>query len=128
MSKRTLTPYKVASSQSLSASFNSAPTIVTYQDNCAYQINITTTNSQGTFYVQGSVDYQVDATTNTVTNAGNWIDLTLAGGNPTAAAANDNILITLNQLPFNAIRIRYLSSVAGTGTCDIWIQLKNVGA
>lgn len=113
--------------QSLSASFNSAPTVVRYLDNCSYQINISTTDSVGTFAVQVSNDFYVQETTGDVANAGNWITLTLAGGAPTVAAANDFITINLNQLPFYAVRLAYTATTAGTGTCSIYITDKRLG-
>ena len=124
--KNVLTPVRIASSQSLAASFNSSPTMVAFTDNIAYQINVQTTNSTGSFSVQGSVDYQVDAPTGKVTNTGNWVDLTLSGS-PAAAASNDQILININQFPFNAIRIAYTAVTPGTGTCDIYIMTKELG-
>lgn len=124
--KDVLTPYRIATAQSLATSFTTSPTTVTYTDNCGYQINVTTSNSTGTFFVQGSLDYAVDPTTNVVKNAGSWTDLVLSG-TPTVAAANDTILLDLNQLPYNAIRLRYASTVAGTGTADIYIMTKQVG-
>lgn len=114
--------------QSLSASFNSAPTVVRYLDNCSYQINVTTTNSSGTFTVQASDDYYVnEGNDSVVVNPGNWVTLTLAGGTPFVAGANDSIIINLNQLPFYAIRLAYTSTAAGTGTCNIYIVNKQIG-
>lgn len=126
MARKDTLIYKVAAAQSLSSSFNSSPTLIKYLDNCSYQINITTTDSIGSFAVQGSNDYAISEPSNQVSNPGNWVPLTLSG-NPTASAANDSIIIDLNQLPFNAIRIAYTSSSAGTGTCDIFINAKQVG-
>lgn len=113
--------------QSLSASFTSPITIIRNLDNCSYQMNITTTNSIGTFQVQASNDYDTYSPTNEVTNTGNWIPLTLGGGVPFVNAANDNIIIDLNQLPYNAIRISYTSTTAGTGHLDLWLVCKQVG-
>ncbi len=118
---------RLLSAQSLSADFTITPTMIKYLDNIAYQINVTTSNSIGTFVVQGSLDYNTDSTG---TNAGNWIDLPLGGPNtgvPTVNAANDLIMIDMNQLPFNAIRLKYVKGTAGTGTCDIWLVGKQVG-
>src|SRR5579859_4092858 len=106
---------------SLFTSFTTPPTIVKFLDNCSYQINVMTTDSMGTFEVQVSNDYYVSEPSNVVMNPGNWIALTLAGGTPTVAAANDYIVINLNQLPFYAVRLAYLSSVAGTGTATVYI-------
>lgn len=123
--KNVLTPISIASSQSLAASFNSTPTMVPYLDNCAYQINVTTSNSTGTFSVQGSLDY-IQATGLVQGVAGHWIDLSLGGGTPTVAAANDSILINLNQVPFNALRLAYTSTIAGTGHADIIFMSKMI--
>ena len=113
---------------SLSASFTTTPTVVRYLDNCSYQINITTSDSTGTFDVEVSNDYYVnEGNDNVVMNPGNWTALTLAGGTPTVSASNDTIVINLNQLPFYAVRLHYLSSVAGTGTCSIYIADKQIG-
>jgi len=128
--KNVLTPFKLNGNtpQSLSADFTSPVTTITYGDNIAYQINITTSNSTGTFSVQGSVDYQVDGPTGTVINTGHWVDLILGGvGVPTVSAANDTILIDMNQVPFNALRLSYTHNTAGTGTCDMYIMAKMIG-
>lgn len=124
--KDVLTPFRVATAQSLAAPFTTTPTTVTYTDNCSYQINVTTTNSTGTFFVQGSLDYAIDVTTNTVKNSGTWADLNLSGS-PTVNAADDTILIDLNQLPYNAIRLRYASTIAGTGIASVYIMTKQIG-
>lgn len=112
--------------QSLAASFTSTPTIITYLDNISIQINITTTNSTGTFSIQGSNDYARTEPSDVVSNAGNWVDLTLSG-TPTVAAANDSIIIDMNQLPFTAIRIKYTSTIAGTGHCDMYTVARQLG-
>ena len=123
-SKRALLPVIIASGQSLTTSFNSAPTVVTYVDNIAYLINVTTTDSAGTFAVQVSEDYAPPPQgSNTPANPGTWTTLTLSAA-PVAASANDTIAISLNQVPFNATRIAYTSTIAGTGTCKITIQTK----
>lgn len=119
--------YKVASAQSLSADFTSSPTNVRYLDNCAYQINVTTTDSGGSFKIQGSVDFAMNEPDNLITNPGTWVDLELAGGTPLVTGADTNILIDLNQLSFMAIRVAYTSTVAGTGTCDIYLVCKQLG-
>lgn len=100
--------------------------MIPFGDNCSYQINVTTTNSTGTFSIQGSLDY-VQEQPNIRGVTGNWTDLSLGGGTPTVAAANDTILINLNQLPFNALRVAYTSTIAGTGTANIYIMTKQIG-
>ena len=128
MSRKNVFSYQILPNlTSLSAGFVSNPTVVRNLDNVAYQINVTTTNSVGSFTVEASLDYAINESTNTVTNAGNWITLTLAGGTPTVNAANTNILIDLNQLPFEAVRLRYTSTTAGTGTCNGYVMGRMLG-
>ncbi len=128
MARKDVLKAQLLDDQSLAADFTSPPTIVTFLDNCSYQINITTSNSTGTFLIEGSDDYQ-PTNTGLPINAGNWVTLPLGGPttNPIANAANDSILINLNQLPFSAIRLRYVSTIAGTGTCDIFLTNKQIG-
>lgn len=126
MARKETLVYQLVSAQSLAASFQSPATMIKMYDNCSYQINITTTNSIGTFSVQVSNDYQTQKEDDR-SNAGNWEDLTLSG-TPSAGAANDNIVIDLNQLPYKAIRLAYTSTVAGTGVADIYVACKSVGA
>lgn len=123
--KNVLAPVQIGTAQSLAASFNSPATIIDYLDNAAYQINVTTTNSTGSFSVQASLDYEQG---NGLENArtGNWVTLTLGGGTPSVSGANDNIMIYLNQLPYRAIRLAYTSTVAGTGTANIFVMSKMV--
>lgn len=125
--KLVLLPSAVATAQSLATAFTTTPTVLSYQDNVAYQINVTTSDSEGAFEVQASMDYVPSGTGSVPPNAGTWATLTM-DGTPTAAAANDVIAVSLNQVPFKALRISYTPTVAGTGTCDILIMARTVGA
>lgn len=130
MARKLILREEVEVAKSLSSSFISKITMVPYMDNCSYQINITTSNSTGTFVVEASDDY-IQQTQDVKGNPGSWVALPLGGGltpNPVANAANDTILIDLNQLPFNAVRVSYTSTIAGTGTADIWLLNKSMGA
>ncbi len=116
-----------ATSFSLATSFTTPETVVRHLDNCSFQINITTTDSTGTFSVQVSNDYYVnEGNDGVVQNPGTWTDLTLAGGIPFAAAANDTIVISLNQLPFYGVRLAYTATVPGTGTCTVFLTHKGL--
>ncbi len=126
MARKNFNDYEVSTNQSLATSFISPVTIISYMDNVGYQINITTSNSTGSFAVQVSNDYDSNELGTNVYNPGTWASLDL-GGTPVAAGANDIISISLNQLPYKAIRINYTSNVAGTGTCDIYLSSKQVG-
>lgn len=111
----------------MAANFVTSPTIIRYLDNCCYQINMDGNGSTGSFSVEGSLDYAVnEANDDAPVRAGNWIALNLSG-TPTAGGSSDQILIDLNQLPFNAIRLRYTSSVAGTGHCDVYVMSRQLG-
>lgn len=125
MARKNVLIYKLATDQPLGGDFISPPTLVKYLDNCAYQINATTDDAVGTFAVEASLDYAIDETTNLVTNTGTWVPLDL-GGTPALVGATDQILINLNQLPFNAIRVRY-SSTSGDGVADIYIMARQIG-
>lgn len=111
--------------QSLATSFISPVTFIRNTDNVSYQIDVTTTDSIGTFTVQVSDNYSV-ANTGAVENPGTWITLTLSGV-PVVAATNDIIGISLNQLPYDAIRLIYTSTTAGTGSCRAILTSKMIG-
>jgi hypothetical protein len=111
--------------QSLAADFFSPVTLIQWMDNFGYQINVTTVDSAGTFAVQVSNDYQLGEG-GVVQNPGNWTPLTLSVGTPTVAAGNENIVISLTQLPYGAIRLMYTATTAGTGTADCYIIVKQL--
>lgn len=127
MSVKSLNRYELLTNQSMAATFTSPVTVVSTQDNVSYQIDIRTTDSIGTFKIQASNDYSLIPGTTQVANSGHWVDLTLGGGTPSAAAANDDINISLNQVPFAALRLVYTSGTAGTGHCDVWVSSKRLG-
>lgn len=97
----------------MSASFASAVSTWTMQDNIDYQINVTTVDSSGNFFLQVSLDNV------------NWADVGACG---TIAAASDNIVVEFNGCGGRYTRIRYAASTAGTGTCNILVSAKAVGA
>lgn len=126
MARKNTLEYPLALAQSMSANYTTAVTDVRNLDNCSYQISFTTTSSIGSFAVEASNDYDLNEITNVQTSAGTWAELPL-GGTPTANAANDVIIINLNQLPFKAIRLRYTSSTPGTGVMAIKLVCKQLG-
>jgi len=125
MARKDTLLFQVLHGQSLATSFVSPPTVIRFTDNVSYQITVTTSSSVGTFSVQVSDDYAVGLGPE-VANPGTWNTLTLSGI-PTVAGANDIISISLNQLPYLAIRLVYTSSVAGSGTCTAYITSKQLG-
>ena len=98
---------------SLSAAFNTAPTTVNFQDNIAYQMDVSTVDSTGNFFLQGSL------------NGTTWADILPCGN---VAATNDVIAVNANQIPYTQIRLRYAPTVAGTGTVSILITARAIGA
>lgn len=124
--KNVLLPITLETSKSLAATFTTTPTVLAYQDNIAFQINVTTSDSTGTFAVQASMDYDPGVNGSTAVT-GNWVDLTLSGV-PTVAATDDQMVISMNQVPYKSLRLKYTSTIAGTGTCAIYLMAKNVGA
>lgn len=127
MPRKNILPYQIESDKSLAASFTSTPTVITFTDNISYQINCYTSDSIGTFALEVSNDYVVDSVTGSVKFAGTWNPLDLGGGTPFVNGDDAVISISLNQVPFGAIRVAYTSSVAGTGTCDIFFLSKQLG-
>lgn len=126
MHKNVLKPVKIATNQSLSASFASTPTVFTYTDNISYQINVNSAGSSGSFQVQGSLDYIAGNDPLAAPGvAGHWVPLTLSGF-PTSNGTVDTILININECPYNALRIAYISTVAGSATCDIFVMAKGL--
>lgn len=126
MARKDILVHKILTDQSLAADFVTDPTVINYLDNIAYQINVLTSDSTGTFIVQASVDYKVSTPGTQIANPGNWVDLPLSG-TPVVSGADDSILINLNQLPFSAVRLKYVSDTAGTGTCEAYIEAKQIG-
>ena len=107
-------PTNISPSISLASSFNTISTSIKYLDNLAYQINITTTDSQGSFQLQCSSDNV------------NWASIGTAAS---VAHANDTAVIWVNQeYCSHYVRLAYTSSVAGTGTCQIILTAKDMGA
>jgi len=116
---------RLIANQSMASPFTSEPTIIQYTDNASYQINITTSDSTGSFTVEASLDYR-KVGSGEAANAGSWSPLVLSG-TPVATGVNDTQSISMNQLPFYAIRLRYTPTVAGTGTMTVFVSTKQIG-
>jgi len=109
----TTSPFEFPISQSLAANFNTISTNVLYKDSIAYQMNVTTSDSVGQFYLQESVDNV------------NFVDVGACG---TVNAANTSIVVEVDisrTAPW--IQLRYQVGTAGTGMCQILLTAKQVG-
>lgn len=128
MARKNVLDHVISESQSMAASFTTDPTVIQFLDNLAYQINCVTNNSQGIFSVEASLDYvPADPVAGKAANSGTWVELNLSGPTLAVPAADTDILIDLNQLPYKAVRLKYTSSVAGTGTCAIYLNSRQLG-
>lgn len=108
------TPTNVSPTISLASSFTTLSTSIANLDNIAYQIVITTSNSTGTFSLQCSSDNV------------NW---TTVGTAATVASSNDVATIWVNQEYCSPwVRLSYAAGTAGTGTCNIILTAKDIGA
>lgn len=107
-------PTQVSPAISLTTSFNTLSTSIANLDNISYQMVITTSNSTGTFNLQCSSDNI------------NWTTIGVAA---TAAGANDVATIWVNEEYCSPwVRLSYVSDTAGTGTCNIILTAKDIGA
>lgn len=112
MQKNVLLPHRLEEAKSLATAFTSTITDIPYLDNLGVQINVTTTNSTGTFTIETSIDKV------------SWV--TLPVGTISVAAATDQFFVNMNNLPFQSIRVKYVPTIAGTGVCDIYVMGKEV--
>ena len=110
--KNIVKPYQVVTSGDMSSDVTSDATNIQFLDAVAYQL-IWTGTPTGSFSVQGTVD------------GTNWDDLTLST-NISAAGSGDTALVSLSDLPFKQIRVKYTAS-SGSGTLDVHVMAKQVG-
>jgi hypothetical protein len=115
--------YQNFTSASMATSLTSPVTSVEFLDNIGIQLNFTTADAVGAFAVEISADYQQDTEGN-VTNAGNWIPLTLSPS-PAAAGASSQIYIDITQTSSPWMRVTY-TRTSGTGTLNGWIVGKQI--
>lgn len=103
----------VTAPKSMAADFNSNSSTWENQEAISYQIDWTTSDSIGVFYLQTSLD------------GTSWVDVGACG---TVASANDTSIVEYAQSGAYLTRIRYDATTAGTGTCSIKVSAKAVGA
>lgn len=101
--------------KSLATSFVTPVTTISYTDNVSYQVNVSTTDSTGTFSLQGSND------------GVKFVTLLSTCG--LVGSVDDTIMVNVvGTTPCKFLQLLYTPSVAGTGTCTINITTKTVGA
>ena len=115
-------PYNLVVNGNMASTITSAAFQCQEQDNVGIQLNWTGTPT-GAFTFQVSMDYFQDYNGN-ITNAGNWITLTL---NPaiTASGSANIAYVDFNQLSAPYIRFVYTPS-AGSGTLNAFVTAKGV--
>ena len=94
-------------SLSLADDFTTLPTNVMYQDVVCYQINVDTSDSEGTFYVQISEDYSPRD------GSGSFVDMGIAG---LAEGTDDTIICEIDPGGRAFIRLRYESDSLNAST------------
>lgn len=120
--KSNLKTFPIIVAGAMSGNLTSIVTNIEFLDNIGVQLNFTGT-PVGTFAVQVSADYNQDSQGN-VTNAGNWISLTL-NPNPSAGGSANLIYIDINQLSAPWIRTTYTAG-SSTGVLNAFICGKQV--
>lgn len=123
MAYNLLKPVLILNSVSMGANITSGAVEVKNQDNIGVQLHWTTSDGVGTFSVQISSDHFEDTEGNIVV-AGNWVTLPLSPA-ITAASANDDAYIDLNQMSAMYMRVIY-TRTSGTGTVSAIVVAKGV--
>ncbi len=130
--KNHLTKFQSITSGDMSqATLTSTVTNLQFLDNAGYQFNFTG-SPVGTLAVQVSADYAQDELGN-VTNAGNWVPLTITYWNGTAfitstsvpTSVGSPVYLDLALLSASWIRSVY-TKISGTGTLNAFITAKSL--
>lgn len=119
--KLVLEHFRLATDQSMAASFNSNPFHCALFDNIYIQMNCVGTMA-GTFAISVSGDHK--ETNGVITNAGNFIPLTLPQV-PTCAGADIYLAVNVQLLGAPWMRVEY-TRVSGTGVCNLWLASKMI--
>ena len=112
MRKNVLLPERIANATSMGADITTADTTISYTDVVGYHLTWTGTPT-GVFEVQATV------------NGTDWQALSLSP-TPQATGAAGGTLISLNQIPYNKVRVFY-DRTSGTGNLTVWIMTKQLG-
>lgn len=134
MRKEVSAPYQIFTNQTMSGTtvITSSVTGILYRDSVGIQLQWSGV-PQGTFEVQGSIDYNQGIPQSAGTqNAGNWVSLPLTFNSVTSTAitvgsgTTQPILVNLNQLAFPSIRTIYTNSTS-SGVLNGYLSAKSLG-
>lgn len=121
MSTRTFTkPTTLAAGVSMASSVATKPLLIPMESMASFSL-VWTGSPVGTFALETSDDYTVDAMGNPA-NAGTWNALPLSE-TPTAAGTSGNDFINASTLAGYAVRVKY-NSTSGTGSLTVVASAK----
>ena len=110
---------KLLSGQTLGSSFQTDLTDIKYMHNVGYAISCTgVTSNTGEFKVEARI--KIDEN-----EYSSWMELEFSTPIQLTDADKD-IIINLNQLPFNQVRLTF-TDTAGDGVCDVFVSAKGIG-
>jgi hypothetical protein len=118
--KDVIQPYKLASAQDMSTSFQTTRTNIQYMDRVSISINVLSGTPSGTFYLEGRTSLSNAQNAAVIGPTTEWMRL---GAGQTAPASGAAIGWDVGHTGCTELRINY-ASVSGSGTCDIWIAAK----
>lgn len=118
--KNVIVPIKIASAQSLGATFQSAATNIQFLDRVALALDCTTSDAVGTFTIQGRTSPPTQQGSS-LGPASEWADLDMNA--MTLSSADKYIVIDIINTGLVWIRVSYVRT-SGTGSCDIWLAAK----
>lgn len=113
--------FKCIDAASMGATVTSAISNVEMVDNIGFRVAWTSSDAVGVITVEGSIDYVP------VPASGNWEALTFSPALTQPNSDNGSYLININQYPYPWIRVKY-TRTSGTGTLNVWLTTKSVGA
>lgn len=130
MSKTVSIPFQIFNANAVSGTtaVTSSVTNILYRDSVACQFSWTGT-PQGSFDIQGSIDYGQGNPQSTGQNqaafTGTWTSLVFSPA-LTIGSGTTNILVNMNQLSFTSLRTVYTNSTS-SGAITGWTCAKSLG-
>lgn len=118
MSKPVIYGFKTLDAVDASVTQTSEATVVGQMDKLTYQCKFSAANS-GTFVVEAKSEKSNGT-------PGVWYELDF--GAPMTIAAETDVVMNLNELPFSHVRIKWTPDALQTGTLTVIVAAKAVGA